>query len=278
MDSINLLEELNLNDYYPQKLSFGAAITLREQSPQGSHKHCGLEIVRRLLMFDYTAVVLVTTEMNKRPNSTGNKETETKDQGVSGGVRSTLKTAARTSRRRKLHPMDLLVVVMNCCDDFLRQILVEKMFINKLSIPILLPDIINGSHTLMLLALRSLVPEVPDRIRDGSTSLTDTLVDVRNPVVSFLRVGNLHRSKSKLMNELLNFTSFNTFFHRDCTNGSANRSVSNGSIEATWFQSSTVTEEEFNCKFFTALNLRGNARDYSKQTQFLYESSTLPVF
>ena len=174
--------------------------------------------------------------------------------------------------------MDLLVVVMNCCDDFLRQVLVEKMFANKLSIPILLPDVRNGSYTLLLLALRSLVPEVQDRTREGSASLTDTLVDIKNPVVSFIRVGNLHRSKSKLVNELLSFNSFNTFFHRECPNGSAKRLVSNGSIEAAWFQSSTATEEEFNCRFFTALNLRGDARDYPKQTQFLCQSSTLVVF
>ena len=218
-------------------------------------------------MFDSKAVVSVTTEINKRPRNTGSKQTQNKDKRVSGGV-----------RKLGIHPMDLLVVVMNCCDDFLRQVLVEKMVANKLSIPILLPEVRNGSSTLLLLALRSLVPEVPELIRECSASLVDTLVDVKNPVVSFIRLGELHRSKSKLVNELLNFTSFNTFFHRDCPNGSVKRSVSNGSIEAAWFQSSRVSEEEFNCRLFTALNLRGDAREYPKQTQFLCQSSTLVVF
>ena len=87
MASIDLLEELKLNDYYPQKLSFSEAIKLRGKSQNGCQEQYGLEIVRKLLMFDSTAVVSVTTEINKRLNNTGNKETETKVQCVSDGVR-----------------------------------------------------------------------------------------------------------------------------------------------------------------------------------------------
>lgn len=113
----------------------------------GCHNEHGLEIVRRLLLFDSTAVASVTTEINKRSKSTGNKETETKHQGLSNYVTSTQRNITGSSRRRIWHPMDILVVVMNCCDDFLRQVLVEKMFINKLSIPILFPDMRNSSST-----------------------------------------------------------------------------------------------------------------------------------
>src|SRR6218665_2062773 len=285
MASIDLLEELELKDYYSQKLSFSDAITLRGEAQNDCPKKYGLEIVRKLLTFDSTAVVSVTSDINNSQNNTVNTEAETNIQSSVDDVRPPWRRNVAVSGNSdnakselKLHPMDLLVVVMNCCDDFLRQVLVENMVANKLSIPILLPDLRNGSYTILNFALRSLVPEVQDRVRESSASLSDTLVDSGNPVVSFIRLGDLHRSKSKLINDLLTSNSFSTFFHRDCSSESAKRSVSNGSIEAAWFQSSTATEEEFNCRLFTVLNLRGDASDYPKQTQFLCQSSTLVVF
>src|SRR6218665_1979535 len=274
----DILEELKLSHYYPQKLSFNEAIHLRGETQNDSERQYGIEIVRKLLMFDSTAVISVTADINKRLSNTFKQETEAKDQSASHGVRSRQRGGGRQQTPRRLHPMDLLVVVMNCCDDFLRQVLVEKMFVNKLSIPILFPYVRNGSYALLLLALKSLVPEVQDQKRESSFSSANTIIEMRNPVVSFIRVGGLLRSKSKLVNEVLRLKSFDTFFHRDCQYGAAKRLVSNGSIEAAWFQSKAATEEEFNCTFFTALNLRGDANDYLKQTQFLCQSSTLTVF
>src|SRR6218665_1112736 len=277
MASIDLLEELKLNDYYPQKISITEAINLAGEAKNSYEKQYGIEIVRKLLRFDSTAVVSIIAELSKSLKNAGKQEADKKFQLNSDGSRPSQKINVRPSFRndksepteRRFHPMDLLVVVMNCCDDLLRQILVEKMFANKLSIPILLPDVRNESYTLLLLALRSLVPGLQDPTRKNSDSLSDTLVDEKISVVSLIRVGNLHRSKSKLVNEVLNFNSFNTFYHRECPNGSAKRSVSNGSIEAAWFQSEKPTVEEFNCRFLMALNLRGNAADYPNQTQYL---------
>src|SRR6218665_293393 len=287
MASIDLLEALKVNDYYPQKLSYSEAIKLRGRSQNGCQYQYGLEIVRKLLISDFKAMATVANEINERVNTTDKRETGTKTQRVSTNVRPSQRGNVRPPRardggqqnQRQLHPIDLLVVIMNCSDNFLRQVLVEKLVANKLSIPILLPGVRNGSHTLLIFALKSLFPEVPDpTLKVSAISLTDTLVDIKNPIVSFIRVGNLHRSKSKVVNDLLGFSAFNTFFHRECPNGSAKRSVSNGSIEATWFQSETATKEELNCRFLTALNLRGDARYYPKQTLFLCTSSTLVVF
>src|SRR6218665_434881 len=192
MASIDLLEELKLNDFYPHKLSYSEAIRLRGKSQNGYRDHYGLEIVRRLLMLDSKAVVAAASQLNERLNTTDNKETETEDQLVCDSVRPSRKGNVRPSKARdkeeqsqqKLHPMDLLIAVMNCCDNFLRQVLVEKMVANTLSIPILLPGVRNGSHTLLIFALKSLFPEVPDPTPkiSATTALTDTLIDIKNPI------------------------------------------------------------------------------------------------
>src|SRR6218665_1538097 len=93
MASIDLLDQLQLNDYYPQKLSFREAIKLYGKSENGCPQPYGLEIVRKLLTFDSKAVVSVTTEINKHLNSTGNKETETGDHD-----------SVRQSRKRNVGP------------------------------------------------------------------------------------------------------------------------------------------------------------------------------
>ena len=157
---------------------------------------------------------------------------------------------------------------IGCCNELLRRFPQvgsgRKMFINKLSILILLISVRNGSHALLQFALRRLVPEVRDRLGQILDTLANTLVDGRSSLVSFIRVGDLPKSKSKLVKDFLSLNSFNTFFHRECPNGSVKRSVSNGSIEAAWFQSPTATEDEFNSKFFTAINLREDTRNYPK--------------
>ena len=89
--------------------------------------------------------------------------------------------------------MDVLNVIYNCSDNILRQSLTEKLYLCRLSIPILLPDRRNGTSTFLLWALRSVVQDfaVPGN-RDASlntievesdiTQTSFSLVDIRSNI------------------------------------------------------------------------------------------------
>jgi hypothetical protein len=100
-----------------------------------------------------------------------------------------------------------------------------------------------------------------------------SLVDIPQTFLSFLRVGRLHVSKSKLLNEILSSKHHDTFFHRDCEYGMSVRIDSNGTIEASWYLPGEG--DNTRSKVFSILNLRGDVADNKEQADWLLEVSHL---
>ena len=162
-------------------------------------------------------------------------------------------------------------VIYNCCDNILLQILMSKLFMCQLSIPLVFPTASGKSFMCLLWSLRSIFPECRT---DEETQNVCSLVEIAQPLLTFMRIGELKHSKSKLLNHLLRPSRHNTFFHRDCKNGKLRRQISNGTIEATWFQPSRKGKEKLN-KYFCILNLRGDAVEYLEQAKHLSRVSSL---
>lgn len=268
-----ILELLELSDYYSSKLSYGEATTLRGDGSSGKISKYGLTLVNQLLKCDYKQLERTVMQINediKSRNVTSDANQDSAQEGFSCFKKNKHRT------QKLLHPMDTMTVLLSCCDDILRQILIEKLVSTRVSIPLVFYQVINNGTEPIILdwCVKNLFLESP------SIEIQQKfLFEIDNPIISFFRLGNLGRSKSKLLSDILSNSIFEAFYHRECQSASAKRGPSNGSIEVAWFQSTDNSDAclKFNSKLFTILNLRGNASECPKQTKLLCESSSLVV-
>ncbi|XP_068218830.1 interferon-induced very large GTPase 1-like [Palaemon carinicauda] len=172
------------------------------------------------------------------------------------------------------HPMDVLVAIILCSSDFLRQILCEKLFMCKLSIPLVIPPVLREESVFLLWSLRSTVAKFT---LPGGSLCETSVVDPHIPIVSCLRLGEISRSKSKFLNEILNDQSHPTFFHRDCSNGINTRILSDGTIEIAWYFPPEKTENIDLSNNLALLNLRGDGKSAktAKSVEFLCKISSI---
>ena len=216
-------------------------------------------------MFDYNAPIITLLSDDQTKDATG--ETNCSQNLMR------LPRKSKNATNLSPHPMDVMNVICNCCDKILLQKLFGKMFMCRMSIPLTIPDKRSNTTTFSLWSLRSIVPEW--KSEDGELNHL-SLVDVKHPMISFVRIGKLKRSKSQLLNALLSPLNHNTFFHHDCKNGMAERSDSIGTIECSFFLPSQNKEEKLR-KMFSMFNLRGEATEFLKETQLILRVSSVCI-
>ena len=252
------MEVLKLTEFYPKALTLKHVVKLSESITDNK---C-LQVVKKIIMLDKSALL---TEFGSISGEV--EKSESLNKGSTTLPRRT--TGQRSRTTDAIHPMDVLNVIFNCCDNVLLQILVEKLFMLQLSIPLVFPDCNqNDNLTCLLWSLRGIVPEC--RTTD-SQQQNLSLVNIPMPFVSFLRIGQLNQSKSKLINSWFRPDQYDTFFHRSCKNGKQRRMLADGTIEATWCQPLENTAKSI----YGILNLRGEASKYSEQVSLLCEVSSL---
>ena len=224
-----VLTILNMLEYHPRKLSWSDAVTIRD--PQSS---IGLSIVEQIFMLNPRAHLQFMEECHADGSS--------------------------------LNPMDVMNVIFNCCDSLLLQQLMEKRLQCQMSIPLALPDIQAGKSTLLLLCLKNILSKLKwNNFEDKRvTSFDESL-----KIISFMRIGELGASKSKMLSRLWDNKYHEMFFHRDCEYGRTKRMISSGTIEASWYFSGIVNEGGSNQNICTILNLRGDATQFPEEIKLL---------
>ena len=255
----DIVKILNMERFYPKSLSWMDIMTI---SGKRNNETC-LKFIEQIVMLDQNAL-LTDFAISSSNGMLDSCASLLADDNVIGRKPNRRKSKSTNS----IHLMDVVNVVLNCCDNVLLQILIEKLFTLQLSIPLIFPIQDNGL-TCLLWSLRGIVPE--GKTGYGSPEAL-SLVDIPLPYISFMRIGHLKQSKSKLINSLLRSTQYDTYFHRDCKNGDSIRNLSEGTVEATWFQPSMSVKNE---KMYGILNLRGEASKYSEQCCILSEISSL---
>ena len=252
---------LKMNEYYPKKLSWMDVVTLR-----GLHPAPGFAVIEKLMMSDYRAPHAASATLIEDIGSSDKSSfSGVVDLSKKFQLLTKITDAKKNKESNALHPMDVMNVIYNCSDNIVLQILMEKQFLCRLSIPLLCPDFRSGRIVFLLWPLRG----VTVRMKCEKKELKEfSLVDIEQACFAFLRIGRLHVSKSKLLNEILSSKHHNTFFHRDCEFGMSNRIDSEGSIEASWYFPTDGESEVFK-NVFTILNLRGEAMQFKEQTIWL---------
>ena len=170
----------------------------------------------------------------------------------------------------KIHPIDILLVLLHCSENILRQDLLSRLFRCQLAIPFLLPDPIDGTTTALIWAMRSIVCEWKCKVGDTITSKQSSIVDYKAPTILFLRIGKAKSpkdfSKSRTLNTVIGDQNY--FFHWNCPGGDFNRKFVNGLVELCCYLPSGKGNDKFSDAVYF-VNLRGDSCQYIKQLNFL---------
>ena len=169
-----------------------------------------------------------------------------------------------------VYPVDVILALLHCSDDFLRQELIRKLFACQIAIPLLLPDYSKNSITFLLWALRSVKKSWKSTCDGNKTFSKDvSIVEYSCPVISFLRIGDIKKSKSQILNEVIGKEVI--FFHRDCHGGNFKRCITNGVVELGCYFPNQSDSHFSDAIVFT--NLRGDARNFPRQIDFIKKIS-----
>ena len=291
-----LFSMLGLTDFSPQKLTLRHALEIREDTlltTKDFHQHRketktdpknddkdtskGVQhtdpklfpffILQKIMAFDYKSrgklicSSLATTESKrvsteKMPDKYSALDGEDDDDN--------------DDETMTLHPMDGLLALLHCSDNFLRQDLFSRLATCQLAIPLLMPDPFVPQITFPLWAMRSIVKEWECTQKSGRTiSHEELLISYRAPLVSFMRFGTHNVSKSQILNSVISESKHDIFFHFNCDGGSAQQLLVSGLVEVCWY----LPSDHIFPDVVSFANLHGDARRFSKQVSFLSKVS-----
>ena len=239
--------------------------TVKDDKKVGMQLHCSdpelfpFLILQKIMGFDHKCrIALISHSPDDDQSSSSDTESESDDDDE-----SEIETI--------VHPMDGLLALLHCSDNFLRQDLMCRLATCQLAVPLLLPDPITHEPTFLLWALRTIIKEF--RVADGTLSYSGPIIGYEAPIVSFLRIGHHSKSKSHLLNTVINTTEYATFFYWNCEGGRAKRILVNGLVEVSWYLPSN--NDNLFPDAISFANLHGDAREHSKQVQFLSKVSCM---
>ena len=249
--------------YFPQKLSVRDAIEIREDTLQDVPPTSDLYpflMLQKIMAFDSKCRITFPVERSKL-QSDSEEESDSED---------------GSSEANSLHPMDSLLAIIHCSDNFLRQDLFSRLATCQIAVPLLLPHPDTRDPTLLMWAMRSIVKEfkLPNwQVYNGR------IITYPTPLVSFLRVGHHCISKSEILNGIMNAMDSDnknmTFFGYNSPGGTSCKLLADGLVEVSWY----LPGDKLYTKPIAFTNLRGDAcdPDLHKQVDFLCRTATMHV-
>ncbi|XP_068226818.1 interferon-induced very large GTPase 1-like isoform X6 [Palaemon carinicauda] len=269
-----LLEILGLSSYFPGKISL-ETVNKKASQKLDSTNDIPWYVLYKLLMLDYRGrdTIISPNIKTQLGNVSRDQHIQSEDDLESLFTEVTEEFSMNVSYAP--HPTDVLSIILRCSSDFVKQIICEKLFLCKLAIPLILPSFLKQLPKIFLWPLRTIATE---KYSGNEGCHLVSMLKQSTPVISWLRLGEISISKSRLLNEILNDQSHPTFFHRDCENGMNKRSVSAGSLEIAWqlFKLQNDGSAKVNSNKII-LNLRGNGKDCEGTTRFLFEVSNVVI-
>lgn len=268
-ENCDILDKLGLIPYYPGKIEL-KDVMLNSPEKLDTLTDIPWFVFHKLLTLDYKGRNSMKFPADDNLGKQLPEKSEKTNEDVLMDIFSEIDGVSMESNS-SLAPMDVVVAIYLCSTSFLKQTLAEKLFMCRLSIPLILPDIMDTRPTFLLWSLRNVIAEFElnkDKVIENS------VVSQPFPIVSFIRLGDLARSKSKLMNDIISSQAHSVFFHRDCDNSTIHQELSGGLVDVAWFLSSKKQDHLFK-EPIAFMNLHGNGNKYTEQCQFLCKVSNL---
>ncbi|XP_021045219.1 interferon-induced very large GTPase 1 [Mus pahari] len=287
---LDLLQRLDLDNYYPKRMSRADFHLIYKTSVYNSQPRSEKELpfyfLQKLLMLDYGLrhLVVKDDENLKKQTSIGSSNHENEDFDPYDDVIKDNDSSSYPSDTESwphIHPMDIQMAICHCTDDLARQYILSKLSICQYALPLVVPNPNTSQIEFYLWSLRQIRKSWQDKSKspqDKSYShKNQQMCSVSTPIVSFIRVGNdLSASKSQIMNSLLSKRKHDVFFHRHCRGSNKHCVLMGGVVDICWFCPSGQGEDMFD-KCLTFASLHGDAKEHSQQLSFLQDVSSLIV-
>ena len=276
----NMLNYFNIMQNYHQKFTFKDALVIRHEIPKSKIKPSDLPIItmNKIMACDKKCrSIIIPCRIPKNEYHIYENE-ESGDNNNNDDRDSNSEPDEDNISKDKyciIHPSDIIMILLHCSDNLLRHELFSKLFSCQLAVPLLLPDPIKNSVTLLLWALRSVKKSWKAKGNDGKIHHKNCrIVDHEGAIVSFLKCGNLlSKSKSELLNKVVG--SEDIFFHWDLLKEPQNcwKIISQGVVELCCYYPGKKDAIFEDAVIFT--NLHGDAVRYPKQVAFIQAISCL---
>ncbi|XP_069100310.1 up-regulator of cell proliferation-like [Pleurodeles waltl] len=175
------------------------------------------------------------------------------------------------------NPLDVLHALLLCSDSFLQQEILLKMSMCQFALPLVLPPCDGTKCTFLLWAMRDIVRKWrPQSLRDCKGFREESLALIPMPTISFVRLGSLSLSKSKILNEVLSPPQqyHDIFVHWGMKSGNSPRKISDGLVEISWYFPGGKENDELSPEPVAFANLRGDIEFHWLQFSFLTEISS----
>jgi len=282
-----VLEQLGLCRHYPKKLKVEDALCIRPESLELSLnlkdmtdiKQLPYLILHKLMSYDCLCRtdLISLAQKNKRNlniDSDSDEFTDSSDSEHDGSSNREVDVMFN------IHPIDCLLSLLICCDDFLRQDLLSRLAKCQFAIPFIWPEPFSNKLVVPLWAMRSIIKEWKSTDEEGSiVQHTCPIVDYKMPIISFIRIGSHSKttlSKSKIMNDVISDAHHDYFFHRDCRGGQLRTKLGRGLVDMCWYLPCGNPTDSFP-DAITFLNLHGDAKNFPNQFSSLIKISSMCI-
>lgn len=158
----NMLNYFNITENYHQKFTFKDALVIRHEIPGSEIKPSDLPIItmKKIMACDRKcrSIIIPCRIPKNEYHIYENEESGDNNYNNSDSDSTSEPDEDEDDSKDKLiiHPSDIITILLHCSDNFLRHELFSKLFSCQLAVPLLLPDPIKDSVTLLLWALRSI--------------------------------------------------------------------------------------------------------------------------
>ncbi|XP_071334005.1 interferon-induced very large GTPase 1-like [Trachinotus anak] len=259
----SLLEDLELEQHYKEKLSLSEILEIDEKTiteqPAKCHSDLPWYFLKKLMLVNVTARnVACTSECESAPKLDFKNLVNCPSSGDT------------------LNPLDIITALFLCSDGFVQQEMALKMSMCQFSVPLLLPNCDTQQCTLMLWALRDIVKKYrPQSLSQSKGFIEERIVLSELPMISFVRLGECSLSKSEILNKLLSNSQqyHDTFVHHDMECGDSPRRISDGLTEITWYLPCGNKNIDIFSEPVAVANLRGDIASFETQFSFLCQTS-----
>ena len=158
IEILHFFDALDLTKYYPKKLTLQLALCIRQDALRDSKctdpRNLPFFILRKIMAYDYRC----RSELCQAPIDDKDCDDSSSSESDDSDDLESFFTALDYVYV-EVHPLDGLLAVLHCADDFLRQDLMSRLATCQLAIPFLLPDPFTRKLTLPLWAMKTIVKE-----------------------------------------------------------------------------------------------------------------------
>ena len=262
----HLFDVIDLTKYYPRKLTLQLALCIRQDTlgdcACSDPRNLPLFTLRKIMAYDYKCRKELKQEIEDDADS---DEDLNKNESF---------ISALSYFCIEVHPLDSILAVLHCADDFLRQDLMARLATCQIAIPFLLPDPFTNNLTLPLWAMKTIVKEWKCTLSGREGVHEGPIINYKAPIISFVRMGRQTRSKSNTMNTVISDSNHEHFFHRNMEGGLHNQLLGDGLVDVCWYLPGGKESDIFP-DAIVFLNLHGNSRTHRRQVNILSQISFL---